>query len=318
MNSSDFGKWTVEQPGRLYLDGPVRTLKLNVAQGRVNVIGTDGPASIEVTRITQKPLQVTLSDGDLKVVHGDENLSTVVDWLVSGHRQEIELSLALPPDTVVNLNVISGAVVVSNLHESTTVRGVSGDITLAGVHGSAKVNTVSGTITAEQVTGDIKVSAVSGPITVIAGPGGRIDLNTVSGALTLDLPDAVPDEVKLQCVSGDMTIRLPYAPDVNVELSTAHGRVASAFPEISEKGWHLSRQLSGRIGAGSARLRGNTISGAVTLLRRAEDELDAEFAEEFVEDFTGGFSGASSGEPLPPDAVQDQAPATDQKDEESR
>jgi len=301
MTSSESGKWTIDQPDQLHFDGPVRALKLSVAQGRINVIGTDGPPTLEVTRITGKPLKVELTDGELKVVHGDEFKPNIVGWLLSGRRQEVELSLALPPDAVVEINVVSGAVVASNLHERTTVRGVSGDITLAGVHGSATINTVSGAITAEQVTGDIKVSAISGAITVIAGAGGRIDLNTVSGNLTLDLEDPVPSEVNLQCVSGAMTIRLPHDPDIKVDLSTAHGQAATSFPEITERGWHNTRQLTGQIGAGTARLRGNTVSGAVTLLRRsAEDEYTSEFDDDI------------------PAAAEDHRPENGQKDEESR
>jgi DUF4097 and DUF4098 domain-containing protein YvlB len=302
MNSSDSGRWSIDQADQVTFDEPVRTLKLTVAQGRINVIGTDGPPTLEVTRITGKPLRVELLEGELKIVHGDEFKPNIVGWLLSGRRQEVELSLALPPDAVVEINVVSGAVVVSNFHERTVVRGVSGDITLAGVHGSAKVNTVSGAITAEQVTGDIKVNAISGAITVIAGAGGRIDLNTVSGSLTVDLEDPVPAEINLQCVSGAMTIRLPHNPDIKVDLSTAHGQVATSFPEITQRGWHHTRQLTGQIGTGQARLRGNTVSGAVTLLRRsAQDGFDAEFDD----DIPGG-------------GPQDAPPADDQNDEESR
>jgi Putative adhesin len=301
MNSSQSGSWSVEQPDQLTFDGPVRALKLGVAQGRINVIGTDGPPTLEVTRITGRPLTVQLRDGKLEVTHGEPGKPNIIGWLFSGRHQEVDLSLALPPDALIDLDVVSGAVVVSNFHEQVTVRGVSGDITLAGVHGSARVNTVSGAITAEQVTGDIKVNAISGAITVIAGAGGRIDLNTVSGALTLDLEDPLPGDVKLQCVSGALTIRLPYEPDVKVDLSTAHGQVATSFPDLTERGWNNTRQLTGQLGDGGALLRGSTVSGAVTVLRRsAEDDYTSEFEDD-----------------IPPFDRTDR-PAGDQKDEESR
>ncbi|HEV2637513.1 MAG TPA: DUF4097 family beta strand repeat-containing protein [Actinocrinis sp.] len=301
MDSSQPGRWTVDQPDQLGFDGPVRGLKLAVGQGRINVIGTDGPPTLEVTRITGQPLNVQLTDGQLKVVHGEEGKPNILGWLFSGRRQEVDLSLALPPDALVELNVVSGAVVVSNFHEQVAVRGVSGEITLAGVHGSARVNTVSGSITAEQVTGDIKVNAISGAITVIAGAGGRIDLNTVSGAVTVDLEDPMPSEVSLQCVSGALTIRLPYEPDVKVDLSTAHGRVATSFPDLTERGWHNTRQLTGQIGTGQSRLRGSTVSGAVTLLRRsAEDDYRSDFEDDI------------------PAFGQAEKPADDQNGEESR
>jgi Putative adhesin len=302
MDSSQSGSWSIDQPDQVSFDGPVRALKLAVAQGRINVIGTDGPPTLEVTRISGRPLTVELADGLLTVRQGEEGKPNVLGWLLSGRRQDVvDLSLALPPDALVELNVVSGAVVVSNFHEQVAVRGVSGDITLAGVHGTAKVNTVSGAITAEQVTGDIKVNAISGAITVIAGAGGRIDLNTVSGALTLDLEDPMPTDVSLQCVSGALTIRLPYQPDVKVELNTAHGRVATSFDELSKRGWHNTQQLTGQLGTGAARLRGSTVSGAVTLLRRsAEDDYSSDLEDDI------------------PSPVRDERSADDQNGEGSR
>lgn len=302
MDSSQAGRWSLDQPDQVSFDGPVRALKLAVAQGRINVIGTDGPPTLEVTRIVGRPLTVELTDGLLNVRQGEDVKPNMLDWLLPAHRRdEVYLSLALPPDALVDLHVVSGAVVASNFHERLAVHGVSGDITLAGVHGSAEVQTMSGAITAEQVTGDIKVMAVSGAITVIAGAGGRIDLNTVSGALTLDLEDPIPTDVNLRCVSGALTIRLPHRPDVTVDLSTAHGRVATSFDGLSTRGWQQSRQLAGQLGAGTARLRGNTVSGAVTLLRRsAEDDYSSDFEDDI------------------PSPVRDERPADDQIGEGSR
>jgi hypothetical protein len=266
--------WKLEQPDQIALGEGIRSLRLVAVSGRVNLIGTDGPATLEVTKITGQPLHVELSDsGELVVRHGEYNKPQLFQMLFGGKRVEVNLSLALPPDALVDVRVVSGPVVVSNFHERVAVKGVSGEITLAGVHGSAKVSTASGAITAEQVTGDLTVKAISGAITVIAGAGGAIDLSAVSGAIALDLEDPVPSSVKLQCVSGAMTVRLPHDPDVRVDLGTSNGRAVSAFPEVTASGLRGSQRLSGTVGAGTATLSGKTVSGSVTLLRRsAEDE----------------------------------------------
>ncbi len=264
--------WKLEGPGRVALGEGVRSLRLTAMAGRVNLIGTDGPATLEVTRISGQPLYATLDGGQLAVRHGEAGKPQLAQWLLGGKRAEVELSLALPPDTLVDVRVVSGPVVVSNFHERVAVKGVSGEVTLAGVHGSARVSTVSGAITAEQVTGDLSVKALSGSITVIAGAGGRIDLSAVSGAIALDLEDPVPTPVKLQCVSGAVTVRLPHDPDVHVDLSTANGRAVSSFPQVRASGTRGSQRLSGTVGAGTATLFGKTVSGSVTLLRRSADE----------------------------------------------
>jgi hypothetical protein len=264
--------WKVEQPDQIALGDGVRSLRMSAMGGRFNLVGTDGPAVLEVTKVTVKPLIVELVDGELTIRHGEGSQFNLLGWLMSGRKQEVELTLALPPDCLIDLKIASGPVVVSNFHETVHLQGVSSEITLAGVHGGADVSTVSGSVTAEEVTGDLKVKAVSGALTVIAAAGRKIDLSTVSGAITLDLDEPVPASVTMQCVSGAMTIRLPHEPDVRVELGTSSGRAVSAFAEVASSRSPGSRRLSGTVGSGSSRLRGQTVSGAITLLRRdAED-----------------------------------------------
>jgi hypothetical protein len=268
------------EPERVTFPDPVQVLNLRVPVGRVNVIGTDGPATLEVNRIVGEPLTIELTDGTLWVRHGAGARPGILDLFAPGRRhQRVDLSLGLPPDANIQLNVVAGTVLVSNFHERVQVRGVSGDVTLAGVHGHATVRTVSGAVTAEQSTGDIDVSGISGAITVLASSGGRINLNTVAGSLTVDMVDPMPRDVRLKCVSGPLTVRLPHDPDVHVDLSAGQGPLTSAVDELSRVG----HSLTGTLGTGAARLRGNTISGSVTVLRRgAEDDYDDDIPKDRV------------------------------------
>ena len=314
--------WKLEQPDQVALGEGVRSLRLFAAAGRVNLIGTDGPATLEVTRISGQPLYVELSDtGELVVRHGEHNKPQLFSWLFGGRRIDVELSLALPPDALVDVRVLSGPVVVSNFHERVSVKGVSGEVTLAGVHGTARVATVSGAITADQVTGDLTVKAVSGSITVIAGAGGSIDLAAVSGAIAVDLEDPVPSTARLQCVSGAMTVRLPHDPDVRVDLGTANGRAVSSFPEVRATGSRGSQKLAGTIGAGTATLVGKTVSGSVTLLRRSADEepwdlvIDDQTApEQTVQDETPQDQAPTTQAQTP----EDQTPDNGENSEDAR
>lgn len=308
--------WKIEAPEQIALGEGVRSLRLTAAAGRVNIIGTDGPATLEVTKVTGQPLNVELEGGELVVRHGEYGKSQLIGFLFGGRRLEVDLSLALPPDTLVDVRVVSGPVVVSNFHERVAVKGVSGEVTLAGVHGLSKVTTVSGAVTAEQVTGDLSVKAVSGAITVIAGAGGAIDLSAVSGAITVDLENPVPGSVRLQCVSGAMTVRLPHDPDVTVDVGTSNGRAVSAFPDIEVTGTRSAQRLSGRVGSGTARLTGKTVSGAVTLLRRNPEEDPWDLGVEDRRPGPGTASGTGPGTG-PGGDVQDEVPITDAVDENS-
>src|SRR3954449_7521905 len=104
--------WKLEQPEQIALGEGIRSLKLVAVAGRVNLIGTDGPAALEVTKITGLPLHVELSDdGELVVRHGEYAKPQMFSWLFGGRRVEADLSLALPPDALVDVRVVSGPVV---------------------------------------------------------------------------------------------------------------------------------------------------------------------------------------------------------------
>lgn len=304
--------WKIEEPEQITIGDGVRSLRLTAVAGRVNIIGTDGPATLEVSKVVGLPLNVELDGDELVIRHGEYTKANLFGFLLGARRAQVDLSLALPPDALIDVRVVSGPVVISNFHERVAVKGVSGEVTLAGVHGSARVTTVSGAITAEQVTGDLAVKAVSGAITVIAGAGGAIELSAVSGAITVDLETPVPNSVNLQCVSGAMTVRLPHDPDVTVDIGTSNGRAVSAFPEVHASGARSAQRLSGRVGSGAARLTGKTVSGAVTLLRRnaEEDPWDLGVEDRRPDDpHPGPNPGA--------DGVQDSVPITDENGENS-
>ncbi|MBR7828746.1 DUF4097 family beta strand repeat protein [Actinospica sp. MGRD01-02] len=281
-------KWKIEQPEQLAIGEGVRRLRLSAVGGRINVLGVDGPAALEVNRISGPPLNVELEDGELTVKHGEDLKSGLWSWITRGAKQEVELSISVPPDALVEVTVVSGPVVVSNFHERVTVKGVSGEFTLAGVYGPTSVSTVSGAVTVEQATDDLKVRAVSGSITVLAGAGGEIELNTVAGAITVDLEDPMPGRVHATCVSGALTVRLPHDPDVEVDISSTSGRATTAFPEITRSRQPGSSRLQGVIGSGAAQLKGHTVSGSITLLRREADE-DADVQD--VQDAKPGDTG---------------------------
>ena len=277
-------RWKIEQPEQLEIGEGVHRLRLTAVGGRINVLGVDGPAALEVNRISGPPLNIELEDGELTVKHGEDLRSGLFGWLSRGARQEVELSISVPPDALVELTVVSGPVVLSNFHERVTVKGVSGELTLAGVYGPTSVSTVSGAVTVEQATDDLKVRAVSGSITVLAGAGGDISLNTVAGAITLDLEDPMPGKVHATCVSGGLTVRLPHDPDVEVDITSTSGRATTAFGEVTRSRQPGSSRLHGTIGSGAAQLKGHTVSGSITLLRREAEDGD-------IQDETPGFSG---------------------------
>ncbi|MFI6208858.1 DUF4097 family beta strand repeat-containing protein [Streptomyces sp. NPDC051041] len=269
-------EWSVAEPGKLTFDERVSELHVRIVDGTVNVMGTDeGPARLEVSEIAGPPLAVTQQDGTLTVAYDDLPWKDLLKWLDPGsrHRSAV-VSLAVPADTRVEVGVVGAGAVVSGLRGQSVLRGVTGDTTLVGLSGPVRADTVSGNLEAQAVTGCLRFNSVSGDLTVVEGSGPSVRADSVSGSMIVDLDPDGPADVRLTSVSGEIAIRLPHPADTEVEASTAGGRISNAFRGLRVHGRWGAHKVTGRLGAGTGKLRATTVSGSIALLSRPprEDE----------------------------------------------
>ncbi|MFF7794066.1 DUF4097 domain-containing protein [Streptomyces sp. NPDC007991] len=271
-------EWSVAEPRKLTFDEPVSELHVRLVDGTVNVVGTDeGSARLEVSEIQGPPLVVTQRGGTLTVAYEDLPWKGFLKWLDrKGRRRSAVVSLAVPPSTRVELGVVGAAAVLSGIDGPAAVKGVTGDTTLVGLSGPVRADTVSGNVEAQDVTGDLRFNSVSGDLTVVEGSGSSVRADSVSGSMIVDLDPGGPTDVRLTSVSGEIAIRLPDPADAEVEANTASGAVSNAFDDLRVHGQWGAHKITGRLGAGTGKLRATTVSGSIALLRRPsrEDEPD--------------------------------------------
>ncbi|MET9830503.1 DUF4097 family beta strand repeat-containing protein [Streptomyces sp. NPDC006385] len=278
-------EWSVSEPRKLTFDEPVSELQVRIVNGTVNVVGTDeGSARLEVSEIEGPPLVVTQQRGTLTVAYEDLPWKGFLQWLDrKGWRRSAVVSLAVPPGTRVEVGVVGAGAVVSGIHGPSVVKGVTGDTTLVGLSGPVRADTVSGNVEAQAVTGDLRFHSVSGDLTVVEGSGSAVKADSVSGSMIVDLDPDGPTDVRLTSVSGEIAIRLPAPADADVEANTASGTISNAFEGLRVHGQWGAHKITGRLGAGTGKLRATTVSGSIALLRRPpkEDEpWEAELWEE--------------------------------------
>ena len=266
--------WRIEEPQTLELERVTR-LRVRTIRGRLSVVGTDEQPRVEVSEVQGGPLTVRHDeDGALEVGYDDWARPGFLSWVASRRRwrRRAVVSVAVPRDCPVDLQVISSSVVVSGLRARVAVWVMSGDITLAGLAGPVDAETVSGSVEAHAIGAGLRMRTVSGDITLAEGFGGTVEAETVSGAIACDLSSTVTGDVRLGAVSGDITIRVPDGSDLQVRLQTTSGQVSSAFPDL-RRSVQPGRQLAeGVLGAGTARLHAKATSGDVALLRRGRQE----------------------------------------------
>ncbi|WMD04098.1 DUF4097 family beta strand repeat-containing protein [Streptomyces sp. FXY-T5] len=271
-------EWSVTEPRKLTFDEPVSDLHVRLVNGTVNVVGTDeGSARLEISEIEGPPLVVTQQDGVLAVAYEDLPWKGFLKWLDrKGWRRSAVVSLAVPAGTRVEVGVVGAAAVISGIRGPSVVKGVTGDTTLVGLSGPVRADTVSGSLEAQDVTGELRFNSVSGDLTVVEGSGPSVRAESVSGSMIVDLDPNGPTDVRLTSVSGEIAIRLPYPADAEVEANTASGSVSNAFDGLRVHGQWGAHKITGRLGAGTGKLRATTVSGSIALLRRpaAEDIHD--------------------------------------------
>lgn len=142
------------------------------------------------------------------------------------------------------------------------VNGISGSIAIENV--SAKdmdLDTVSGLIDVSDCAADaIKVVSISGEMT-IGGIFGSARLNSTSGAVWFtDGSDGIK-ELEIGTVSGDVTMQLPESAGFNMMVSTVSGDVSSTFG--------LTKNGSNYVyGDASADFDIDTVSGDITIQER--------------------------------------------------
>ncbi|MGW1049661.1 DUF4097 family beta strand repeat-containing protein [Streptomyces sp. NPDC001118] len=277
-------EWSVTEPQKLTFDSHVSDLQVRIVNGTVNVVGTDeGSARLEISEIEGPPLMVTQQGDTLTVAYDDLPWKGFLKWLDrKGWRRSAVVSLAVPADTRVEVGVVGAGAVVSGISGRAVVKGVTGDTTLVGVSGPVQADTVSGNLEAQAVTGDLRFKSVSGDLTVVEGSGRSVRADSVSGSMIVDLDPDGPTEVSLTSVSGEIAIRLPHPGDAEVEANTASGTISNAFDGLRVHGQWGAHKITGRLGAGTGRLRATTVSGSIALLRRpsGEDEPDTPWETE--------------------------------------
>jgi hypothetical protein len=276
-------EWSVAEPKKLTFDEPVSDLHVRIVNGTVNVVGTDeGSARLEISEIDGPPLVVTQSNGTLTVAYEDLPWKGFLKWLDrKGWRRSAVVSLAVPASTRVEVGVVGAAAVVSGISGPSLVRGVTGDTTLVSLSGPVRAETVSGNLEAQAVTGDLRFNSVSGDLTVVEGSGSSVRAESVSGSMIVDLDPDGPTDVRLTNVSGEIAIRLPHPADADVEANTASGSISNAFDGLRVHGQWGAHKITGRLGAGTGKLRATTVSGSIALLRRpaTEDEYEGKYED---------------------------------------
>jgi len=269
-------KWIIHPGETRVIDiETVRTLKIGLVGGQIDVIAHDEPgARIEVHGVTVKDLRIEVADDHLEIDHPqlrwDNFLEVFRNFGTGGPRAEI--SVAVPRDVALTLGVVNASGLVAGLRGNASLNTVSGDIIVDGLTGDLSVNAVSGDVQVRGLVGSLNANSVSGDVAA-TGELRKATIDTVSGAALVDSTGDILT-VSVNTVSGNTTVRLDEGYPANYVVRSVSGRVQIDGVTRSGTGSGPTTNYVGSVGelSGSfADVRGHSVSGDVTVLRRAVD-----------------------------------------------
>ncbi|WP_336627122.1 MULTISPECIES: DUF4097 family beta strand repeat-containing protein [unclassified Microbacterium] len=264
-------KWLIKPGENRVIDlEDIRKLKVGLVGGQIDVVAHDEPGvRIEVHSVTIKDLRIEASGDVVEIDHPQlrwDNFLEVFRNFGSGG-PKAEISVAVPRGVALTLGVVSASALVSGLASGARLNTVSGDIIVDGLTGDLTVNAVSGDVQIRGLDGTLNANSVSGEIAA-TGMIRRAGADTVSGDVLVDSSGRV-DAVNINTVSGETTVRLDEGLPANYVLRSVSGRVLVDGVKRSGSGPTNWTDSVGELSGSFADVRANSVSGAVTVLRRA-------------------------------------------------
>ena len=167
-----------------------------------------------------------------------------------------------------NLDTGSGGVSVVDAQGDVNLDTGSGSVTVDGVKGNdLSMDTGSGTLTVSNVdVKTLKGDVGSGGMRLTRVKAAHVNLDAGSGGIDLDLASTF-DELYVDGGSGGVTVRMPATQGADVDIETGSGGIESDFAVQTTR---FGRQrLRGQIGDGKGRIRIESGSGRVRLLKNS-------------------------------------------------
>jgi lia operon protein LiaG len=219
--------------------------------------GLDARATVTLAVPAGRRVAIYIGAGEATV--------TNVDGAISVHASAAKVTTTNTRGSL-TLDTGSGEVSVSDATGSLNVDSGSGGVTLRGLSGDRLVvDAGSGRFRAEQVeVADLRLDLGSGgaELTAVRAPSVRIDAG--SGDVNLDLRSAAR-LLDIDSGSGSVTLRLPPAFGADLDIDAGSGGYRVDFPVTFTR--RSRSHLSGRVGDGSGRVRIDSGSGEVRLMR---------------------------------------------------
>ncbi len=128
-----------------------------------------------------------------------------------------------------------------------------------------EIELVNGSLDLEGVAGDVHASLVNGRVNA-SSLTGNVEISTVNGQLEIELAALDSDRsIDLNSVNGSLTLEIPSGVNADVEASTVHGNIRNDFGLSVDSSGFVGSELRGAIGSGGARVELSNVNGSISI-----------------------------------------------------
>jgi len=261
--------WVIATPQTVDV-ADVRRVVVALTDGSVDVVAdphrTEG-AHLEVGDVSERPLQVSAHDGELRVGYDFAGVEGLVDR-AKGLRDKDRavVRLTVPAGVAVKVSTARAAATVTGTAADLSVTTATGPVRVLGTTGPVTVKTASAPVDVVEHVGDVRVSTASGAVNV-AGSLGRVSVTTVTSAVEVVARESTP-LVAARTVSGDVAVRLSTGAPVNLKARSLTGKAVLDGVRLESAAQRTtSVDHVDPAGTASAYVSSSTVSGDVTVSR---------------------------------------------------
>jgi hypothetical protein len=276
---------------------PINETRPLDARGHIEIEDLKGRIQVRTWDKKEVHIGGSLGKGVEKlVIEGDESDLVVrveyprgrSGWRSNDNTEPTDLILNVPVLAELEIDSVSATVdVVGTAGASLQIDSVSGDVVVAGAPREANIESVSGDLTLTLNSRDVSASSVSGDLNLRGKLDGEMSVETVSGNIEADSggkllrhisASTVSGDVKVRAglqnggefksesVSGDLHLTLPKNTSAEVSGETFSGDLTAPGAKIERPKYGPGASFEHRYGSGNGMIRIETFSGDAELV----------------------------------------------------
>ena len=210
--------------------------------GTIEIIGQPGADTVTITGEKQVGASSTdvarshLDDIEIEVQDGTDEIlvRTIYHGNTEGRCYEVDYTITLPPELEVRVTNQTGEVTIEEVGD-TRVSVVTGSVVLEDVHGDADIDVTTGNITLEDFYGSAWADLTTGNLScrVYLPPDGELDLKTVTGQMTVYLPESTSAQLSASMATGQIDLSNLPLQDPNISNTYVSGRLGDGDGTIT-------------------------------------------------------------------------------------